>query len=167
MPTAYLGARSGRPDLPGPCSLDPPTANFVPRRRASHPSVSAASSSTGEDRKEDLQRRRARRLTADGGSEQFIHPGSLLATYTRDGGDRRHHRRRRRTADMLTWPAKPAGNSRVFTDDVIDYRLAFLTRVVPTVGPVAAHHDTLTVFPYLRTAARPGWAVPRMGGSHR
>ena len=54
--------------------------------------------------------------------------------------------------DMLTYdPSKPAKypNGRVFTDDVIDYRLAFLTKGdCPPTG-LSPHTDTLEVFPYL------------------
>lgn len=53
---------------------------------------------------------------------------------------------------MLTFdPTKPAQypNGRVFTDDVIDYRLAFLTKgECPPLG-LAPHTDTLTEFRYL------------------
>lgn len=56
--------------------------------------------------------------------------------------------------DMLTYnPAKPAKypNGRVFTDDVIDYRLAFLTKGdCPPTG-LSPHTDTLREFPYLGT----------------
>ena len=54
--------------------------------------------------------------------------------------------------DMLTFnPSKPAKypNGRVFTDDVIDYRLAFLTKGdCPPTG-LSPHTDTLDRFPYL------------------
>jgi len=54
--------------------------------------------------------------------------------------------------DMLTFdPSKPAKypNGRVFTDDVIDYRLAFLTKgECPPTG-LSPHTDTLAEFPYL------------------
>lgn len=56
--------------------------------------------------------------------------------------------------DMLTFdPAKPAKypNGRVFTDDVIDYRLAFLSKGdIPPSG-LRPHTDTLAEFPYLGT----------------
>jgi hypothetical protein len=56
--------------------------------------------------------------------------------------------------DMLTYnPSKPAKypNGRVFTDDVIDYRLAFLTKGdCPPTG-LSPHTDTLREFPYLGT----------------
>ncbi len=56
--------------------------------------------------------------------------------------------------DMLTFdPSKPAAypNGRVFTDDVINYRLAFLSKGdIPPTG-LSPHTDTLTAFPYLGT----------------
>jgi hypothetical protein len=56
--------------------------------------------------------------------------------------------------DMLTFdPSKPAKypNGRVFTDDVINYRLAFLSKGdIPPTG-LSPHTDTLTEFPYLGT----------------
>ncbi len=54
--------------------------------------------------------------------------------------------------DMLTFdPAEPARypNGRVFTDDVIDYRLAFLTKGECPPSGLAPHTDTLDGFPYL------------------
>jgi hypothetical protein len=54
--------------------------------------------------------------------------------------------------DMLTFnPSKPAKypNGRVFTDDVIDYRLAFLTKGECPQSGLSPHTDTLNVFPYL------------------
>jgi len=56
--------------------------------------------------------------------------------------------------DVLTYdPSKPARypNGRVFTDDVINYRLAFLTKgECPPTG-LSPHTDTLEEFPYLGT----------------
>lgn len=54
--------------------------------------------------------------------------------------------------DMLTFdPSKPAKypNGRVFTDDVIDYRLASLTKGDCPPSGLSPHTDTLQVFPYL------------------
>lgn len=54
--------------------------------------------------------------------------------------------------DMLTFnPAEPATypNGRVFTDDVIDYRLASLTKGDCPPSGLHPHTDTLQVFPYL------------------
>jgi len=56
--------------------------------------------------------------------------------------------------DMLAYdPAKPARypNGRVFTDDVIDHRLAFLSKgEIPPDG-LSPHADLLGAFPYLGT----------------
>jgi hypothetical protein len=56
--------------------------------------------------------------------------------------------------DMLTYnPSKPAQypNGRVFTDDVINHRLAFLSKGdIPPTG-LKPHSDTLKEFPYLGT----------------
>ena len=54
--------------------------------------------------------------------------------------------------DMLTYdPSKPAKypNGRVFTDDVIDHRLASLTRGDCPPSGLRPHTDTLAEFPYL------------------
>ncbi len=54
--------------------------------------------------------------------------------------------------DMLTFdPALPARypNGRTFTDDVIDYRLAFLTKNECPPSGLSPHNDTLSEFPYL------------------
>ncbi|MUL67418.1 hypothetical protein BOO86_23290 [Mycobacterium sp. CBMA 234] len=54
--------------------------------------------------------------------------------------------------DMLTFnPSQPAKypNGRVFTDDVIDYRLASLTKGECPPSGLSPHTDTLDVFPYL------------------
>ncbi len=55
---------------------------------------------------------------------------------------------------VLTFdPSKPAKypNGRVFTDDVIDHRLAFLSKGdIPPDG-LKPHTDTLNEFPYLGT----------------
>jgi Domain of unknown function (DUF4331) len=59
--------------------------------------------------------------------------------------------------DVLTFdPAKPAKypNGRVFTDDVIDYRIAFLTKgQCPPTG-LKPHSDILGAFPYIGTPHR-------------
>jgi len=54
--------------------------------------------------------------------------------------------------DMLNYdPSKPARypNGRTFTDDVIDYRLAFLTKGDCPPSGLAPHSDTSGEFPYL------------------
>jgi hypothetical protein len=56
--------------------------------------------------------------------------------------------------DVLSFdPSKPAQypNGRIFTDDVINYRLAFLTKnECPPTG-LNPHTDTLKEFPYIGT----------------
>ena len=56
--------------------------------------------------------------------------------------------------DVLTFnPSKPAAypNGRVFTDDVINHRLAFLSKgEIPPTG-LSPHTDTLGEFPYIGT----------------
>ena len=54
--------------------------------------------------------------------------------------------------DVLSFdPRRPAQypNGRVFTDDVIDFRLAFLTKGACPPDGLSPHTDTLEVFPYL------------------
>ena len=56
--------------------------------------------------------------------------------------------------DMLSFnPSEPAKypNGRVFTDDVIDYRLAFLSKGDCPPSGLSPHTDTLGEFPYLGT----------------
>ena len=50
-------------------------------------------------------------------------------------------------------PSKPAKypNGRVFTDDVINYRLAFLTKNECPPSGLKPHTDVLKEFPYLGT----------------
>jgi hypothetical protein len=54
-------------------------------------------------------------------------------------------------------PSKPAQypNGRLFTDDVINHRLALLSKgEIPPTG-LEPHTDVLTQFPYLGTPHRP------------
>jgi len=54
--------------------------------------------------------------------------------------------------DMLTFNPSNRPSTRTaasFTDDVIDYRLAFLTKGECPPSGLSPHTDTLTVFPYL------------------
>ena len=56
--------------------------------------------------------------------------------------------------DVLSFdPSKPATypNGRVFTDDVINYRLAFLTKNQCPPSGLKPHTDILTEFPYIGT----------------
>ena len=85
--------------------------------------------------------------------EQFIHLMGHTGNYTREEAIAAINKERT-LPDVLSFdPSKPANypNGRVFTDDVIDYRLAFLTKnECPPTGPQAAHRR-LQEFPYLGT----------------
>lgn len=146
LPTAQLGAD---PDLRiwGRCSVRRDD-ELVHVDRAGHPSVSSFFN-TDETKEEynasepvDDRRRWI---------EQFIHLMGHTGGYTRDEAIAAIDAEGT-LPDMLTYnPALPATypNGRVFTDDVIDYRLAFLTRGDCPPSGLAPHTDTLDVFPYL------------------
>jgi len=56
-----------------------------------------------------------------------------------------------RRAEFRSVQAREIPNGRSFTDDVIDYRIAFLTKnQCPPTG-LKPHTDTLKEFPYLGT----------------
>lgn len=148
MPTAFLGAD---PDIRiwGRCSLRR-DGELVHVDRAGHPSVSSFFNT--DDTKEEYN---ASEPVHD--RERWIglfihlmgHTGGYsdeeaIAAIDEEGT----------LPDMLTFdPSKPAKypNGRVFTDDVIDYRLSFLSKGdIPPTG-LSPHTDTLGVFPYLGT----------------
>ncbi len=63
--------------------------------------------------------------------DQFVHLMGHTGNYTRDGSDCRHRQGAdlARCANLRTFEAgQKYPNGRVFTDDVIDYRIAFLTK---------------------------------------
>ena len=96
----------------------------------------------------DQQRRRALPGPA---LEQFVHLMGHTGGYTRDEAIAAIEKEGT-LPDMLTFdPASPVlyPNGRVFTDDVIDYRLAFLTQGECPPSGLSPHTDTLTEFPYL------------------
>lgn len=148
MPTAFLGAD---PDIRiwGRCSLRR-NGELVHVDRAGHPSVSSFFNT--DDTKEEYNASepvhdRERWIG------QFIHlmghtggysDEEAIAAIDEEGT----------LPDMLTFdPSKPAKypNGRAFTDDVIDYRLSFLSKGdIPPTG-LSPHTDTLAVFPYLGT----------------
>jgi len=146
LPTAHLGAD---PDLRiwGRCSVRRGD-DLVHVDRAGHPSVSSFFN-TDETKEEynasepvDDRRRWI---------EQFIHLLGHTGGYTRDEAIEAIDAEGT-LPDMLTYnPALPAQypNGRVFTDDVIDYRLAFLTRGDCPPSGLSPHTDTMDVFPYL------------------
>ena len=149
LPTTALGAD---PDVRiwGRCSLRR-DGELLHVDRAGHPSVSSFFNT--DDTKEEYN-----------ASEPIARPGTLdRHVHPPDGPHRRTTRREEAIAaidtegtlpDMLTYnPSKPAKypNGRVFTDDVINYRLAFLTKgECPPTG-LSPHTDTLSEFPYLGT----------------
>jgi hypothetical protein len=83
--------------------------------------------------------------------DQFVHLLGHTGDYTREEAIAAIEKEGT-LPDMLAFdPAKPAQypNGRVFTDDVIDYRLAFLTKGECPPSGLSPHTDTLTEFPYL------------------
>jgi hypothetical protein len=85
--------------------------------------------------------------------ELFVHLMGHTGDYTREEAIAAIDKDRI-LPDMLSFdPSKPAKypNGRVFTDDVIDHRLAFLSKGdIPPTG-LKPHTDTLKTFPYLGT----------------
>ncbi len=118
--------------------------------RAGHPSV--ASFFNTDDTKEEYNASepvndRKRWL------DQFVHLMGHTGNYTRDDAIAAIDKERT-LPDVLSFdPTKPARypNGRSFSDDVIDYRIAFLTRgQCPPTG-LKPHTDILNEFPYLGT----------------
>ncbi|MBL7481362.1 DUF4331 family protein [Legionella bononiensis] len=86
-------------------------------------------------------------------TEQFIHLMGHTGNYTREEAIAAIDDHRL-LPDMLCFnPSKPAmyPNGRVFTDDVINNRLAFLTKGECPPDGLKPHTDTLKEFPYLGT----------------
>ncbi len=148
VPTTALGAD---PDIRiwGRCSLRR-DGELLHVDRAGHPSVSSFFNT--DDTKEEYNasepvRDRERWIG------MFIHLMGHTGNYTREEAIAAIDEEGT-LPDMLTYdPAKPAKypNGRVFTDDVINYRLAFLTKGdCPPTG-LSPHTDTLAEFPYLGT----------------
>ena len=146
MPTSALGAD---PDIRiwGRCSLRRDGA-LLHVDRAGHPSVSSFFNT--DDTKEEYN---AGEPVSDRERwiGQFIHLLGHTGDYTRDEAIAAIDAEGT-LPDMLTYdPSKPAKypNGRVFTDDVINYRLSFLTKGdCPPTG-LSPHTDTLAQFPYL------------------
>jgi hypothetical protein len=148
MPTSALGAD---PDIRiwGRCSVRK-DGELLHVDRAGHPSVSSFFNT--DDTKEEYNASvpvhdRERWI------DMFIHLMGHTGDYSREEAIAAIDEEGT-LPDMLTYdPAKPARypNGRVFTDDVIDYRLAFLTKgECPPTG-LSPHTDTLGEFPYLGT----------------
>ena len=146
MPTSEIGANSAI-RVWGRCSLrENGKLNHVDR--AGHPSVSSFFNT--DDTKLEYNASEpvndVRRWT-----DQFVHLMGHTGGYTRDEAIAAIHAEGI-LPDMLTFnPSKPAKypNGRVFTDDVINTRLAFLSKGdIPPTG-LKPHTDVLREFPYL------------------
>jgi Domain of unknown function (DUF4331) len=118
--------------------------------RAGHPSVSSFFNT--DDTKEEYNASepvndRKRWL------DQFVHLMGHTGNYTREEAIAAIDKEGT-LPDVLSFdPSKPAKypNGRVFTDDVINYRIAFLTKnQCPPTG-LKPHTDILTEFPYIGT----------------
>ena len=156
LPTSTLGA-SGPIRIWGRCSLrENGSLNHVDR--AGHPSVSSFFNT--DDTKLEYN---ASEPPNDWNRwlDQFVHLMGHTGGYTREEAIAAIEKEGT-LPDMLTFdPAKPAQypNGRVFTDDVIDYRLAFLTKgECPPSGlsPHTRHPDRV---PLPRPAARRAGSV--------
>jgi len=147
LPTTALGAD---PDIRiwGRCSLRRDDGTLAHVDRAGHPSVSSFFNT--DDTKEAYnasEPRQDRELWL----EQFIHLMGHTGGYDREEAIAAIDAEGT-LPDMLSYdPTKPAKypNGRTFTDDVIDYRLAFLTKGDCPPSGLAPHSDTLGEFPYL------------------
>jgi len=147
LPTTALGAH---PDIRiwGRCSLRRDDGTLVHVDRAGHPSVSSFFNT--DETKEAYNASEPRQDRALW-LEQFIHLMGHTGGYDRDEAIAAIDAEGT-LPDMLHFdPAKPARypNGRTFTDDVIDYRLAFLTKGDCPPSGLAPHSDTLSEFPYL------------------
>jgi len=147
LPTSELGSQTAR--IWGRCSLRR-DGKLVHVDRAGHPSVSSFFNT--DDTKEEYNASepvndRSRWL------EMFIHLMGHTGNYTREEAIAAIDDHAI-LPDMLGFdPRKPAKypNGRVFTDDVIDFRLAFLTKGECPASGLSSHTDTLRAFPYLGT----------------
>lgn len=147
MPTSALGAD---PDVRvwGRCSLRGPDGSLAHVDRAGHPSVSSFFNT--DETKEEYNAGEPH-YDRERWIEQFIHLMGHTGGYDRDEAIEAIDAEGT-LPDMLSYdPSKPAKypNGRVFTDDVIDYRLAFLTKGDCPPSGLAPHTDTLSEFPYL------------------
>ena len=148
MPTSELGAKPGI-RIWGRCSVRR-DGRLLHVDRAGHPSVSSFFNT--DETKEEFNgsepvHDRERWL------DQFAHLMGHTGNYTREEAIAAIDEHRV-LPDMLSYdPSKPARypNGRVFTDDVIDHRLAFLSKgEIPPDG-LRPHTDLLDEFPYLGT----------------
>ena len=147
MPTAALGA-AGVLHVWGRCSVRR-DGHLVHVDRAGHPSVSSFfnTDETKEEYNASEPVHDRERWT-----DLFVHLMGHTGGYTEEEAVAAIEAEGL-LPDVLTFdPSRPARypNGRVFTDDVIDHRLQFLSKGdVPPPG-LAPHEDTLEEFPYLR-----------------
>ena len=148
LPTERLG---GNPAFRiwGRCSLRR-NGELLHVDRAGHPSVSSFFNT--DDTKEEYNASEPVNDRARW-TDQFVHLMGHTGNYTREEAIAAIDKEGT-LPDMLTFsPSEPAKypNGRVFTDDVINYRLAFLSKgEIPPTG-LSPHTDTLGEFPYLGT----------------
>ncbi len=146
LPTSELAPK---PELHiwGRCSVRQ-DGGLIHADRAGHPSVSSFFNTDDtklEYNASEPVNDRARWL------EQFVHLMGHTGNYTREEAIAEIDKEQT-LPDVLSFdPSKPAKypNGRVFTDDVIDYRLAFLTKGECPSSGLKPHTDTLEEFPYL------------------
>ncbi|MCW2691189.1 MAG: hypothetical protein JWR37_6079 [Mycobacterium sp.] len=148
LPTAALGAD---PDICiwGRCSVRR-DGELLHVDRAGHPSVSSFFNT--DETKEEYNASEPPN-DRDRWTDQFVHLMGHTGNYTRDEAIAAIDAHGI-LPDVLTFdPAKPSQypNGRVFTDDVINFRLDFLSKGdIPPTG-LESHTDTQAVFPYLGT----------------
>jgi hypothetical protein len=148
LPTSELGANPVI-HIWGRCSVRR-DGKLLHVDRAGHPSVSSFfnTDETKEEYNASEPVNDVKRWT-----DQFVHLMGHTGGYTREEAIAAIEVEGL-LPDMLSFdPSKPAKypNGRVFTDDVIDYRLAFLSKGdIPPDG-LKPHSDTLKEFPYLGT----------------
>jgi hypothetical protein len=146
VPTGELSANP-EVNIWGRCSVRR-DGKLVHVDRAGHPSVSSFfnKDSTKEEYNAGEPVHDRERWT-----DQFVHLMEHIGNYTPEEAIAAMDAERL-LPDMLRFdPAKPAKypNGRVFTDDVISYRLAFLSRgAIPPAG-LEPHTDILSQFPYI------------------
>lgn len=146
LPTAQLGAD---PDVRvwGRCSIRR-DGELHHVDRAGHPSVSSFFNT--DDTKEAYNAGHPA-TDRERWIEQFVHLMGHTGGYTRAEAIAAIDAEGT-LPDVLTYdPALPARypNGRTFADDVIDYRLGFLTKGECPPSGLAPHTDTLAAFPYL------------------
>jgi hypothetical protein len=148
LPTSELAPKP-EVHIWGRCSVRE-GGKLVHADRAGHPSVSSFFNTDDtklEYNASEPVNDRARWL------DQFVHLMGHTGNYSREEAISAIDKERT-LPDVLSFdPSKPAKypNGRVFTDDVIDYRLAFLTKGECPPSGLKPHTDILSEFPYIGT----------------